>query len=619
MELSDVNHSDGKTNPAYTPSSENDNGTYTAQSRPGEDPIKMDVETGLVHQLPKREKMGVVGSLQHSLGRQMTAHSQFISLAVKLLLLALYFIYFGYSMFYRFGDEGSVRLLVCTVIGLLIILFNACSDVIKPKLTACCVSCCSGSSKTDRMRKITRWSLYIAVLLFIVVYTVVDIGLRDVRNLMSLSGIAAFIVILYLTSANAAKVDWHPVFWGLSIQFVFALLIIRTSWGFSSFQWLGDRVTELLGYSNAGAVFVFGEKYTDHIFAMKALPVIVYCSSLISVLYYLGVMQVMISVVGRFLAFCLNTKPTESLSAAGNIFVGQTEAPLLIRPFMERMTKSELHAVMTGGFATVSGSVLGTYILFGVKASYLLGASVMAAPCSLALSKLTYPETEGTEIDEDEVYKLAAGTAGNVIEAASSGASAAIKLVANVAVNVMAFLAILEFLNHTLIWFGDRAGVDGLSFQFLCSYLFYPVTFLMGVDERDCRRVAQLIGYKIFTNEFVAYIHMGDLLKNRVTFYEYTNTYGDNATVTNDGLDIILPQMNNTVLEGGYITERSELIATYALCGFANLGSMGIQLGGLGAMAPSRRPELSKLVFRAMITGCIVCFTTACIAGTSVL
>nr|KAG5698782.1 hypothetical protein BaRGS_032201 [Batillaria attramentaria] len=369
-------------------------------------------------------------------------------------------------------------------------------------------------------------------------------------------------------------VNWHPVFWGMAIQYVFALLIIRTQWGYDAFEWLGDRFTELLEYSDEGAIFVFGEKYTDHVFAMKVLPVIVYFSSLISILYYLGAMQAIIRVIGRFLAFCMDTSATESINAAGNIFIGQ------------------------------------------VKANYLLGASVMSAPAALAMSKLTYPETETTDVNEEDVYKLIqTQQSKNLIEAASMGASTAISLVANVAVNVMAFLAILAFLNATLVWFGDRVGVDGLTFEFLCSYVFYPMAFLMGVDEQDCRRVAQLIGYKTFMNEFVAYVEMGKLLDNLQVYHNYTTAVGANASYFQDGLDIILPAWNDTRLVGGFMTARSEAIATYALCGFSNLGSMGIQLGAFSAMIPSRKADLSRMVLRAMIAGNVACFMTACIAG----
>ncbi|XP_025093354.1 solute carrier family 28 member 3-like [Pomacea canaliculata] len=597
-------HESGETNFGYQNHDEDaeKNQVYT-EVQPPENP-------GSSH--PQGRCSAFIGVAQRALGTWVKKNRRQLIIGIKAVVFLLYFAYFGYAMYYRFGDEGSIRLLACTVLGVLILLLSLTSDAIIQKLGAICASV--NLSRRQRAGTILRWVLYVLMAGFAVIFVIVDIALREPRNLMSLTGMAFFVIVLYITSTDPARVNWHPVFWGMSLQYIFALLIIRTTWGYDAFQWLGDRVTELLKYSNAGAQFVFGDKYTYHMFAFQVLPVIVYFSSLISVLYYLGVMQSIIGIIGRFLAFCLDTSATESLNAAGNIFVGQTESPLLIRPFMETMTRSQLHAVMTGGFATVSGSVLGAYVSYGVNASYLLGASVMSAPAALAISKLTCPETEVNKIDEKEVYKMEAGSSHNVIEAASSGASTAIQLVANVAVNVMAFLAILEFFNATLVWFGDRVGVDGLTFQFLCSYVFYPMAFLMGVDTQDCRRVAQLIGYKTFTNEFVAYIEMGKLLDNGKVYSNYTATFGPDAPIEHNGLDVTLTQWG-TVLIGGFLTARSELITTYALCGFSNLGSMGIQLGGLGAMAPNRKTDLSRLVLRAMIAGNVACFMTACIAG----
>ncbi|KAK7485896.1 hypothetical protein BaRGS_00022891 [Batillaria attramentaria] len=559
-----------------------------------------------------------IETVQKSVGTWYQKHRRALILATKFTLLALYMAYLAYALYYRFGDEGSLRLLVCTILGVVILILKLMWGPMQRRCSSCCPSV--SSSREQKTRTILRWTLGVSMAIFIVVWTGVDVGRKDTRNLVSLSGIAFFVIVLYITSVNPAKVNWHPVFWGMAIQYVFALLIIRTQWGYDAFEWLGDRFTELLEYSDEGAIFVFGEKYTDHVFAMKVLPVIVYFSSLISILYYLGAMQAIIRVIGRFLAFCMDTSATESINAAGNIFIGQTEAPLMIRPFMPKMTNSEIHAVMTGGFATVAGSVLGAYIAYGVKANYLLGASVMSAPAALAMSKLTYPETETTDVNEEDVYKLIqTQQSKNLIEAASMGASTAISLVANVAVNVMAFLAILAFLNATLVWFGDRVGVDGLTFEFLCSYVFYPMAFLMGVDEQDCRRVAQLIGYKTFMNEFVAYVEMGKLLDNLQVYHNYTTAVGANASYFQDGLDIILPAWNDTRLVGGFMTARSEAIATYALCGFSNLGSMGIQLGAFSAMIPSRKADLSRMVLRAMIAGNVACFMTACIAVIGVL
>lgn len=533
-----------------------------------------------------------------------------VSRAVKAVALLLYLAYFGYAMYYEIGDEGSIRLVVCTCFGVFLIVLHLVSKVV----TISWPPSFWTSDGSLRVRKFVYWGLNLGMAAFMVIYTAVDVGRNNPRNLMSLAGIAFFIVALFVTSTNMSKVRWHPVFWGMAIQYVFALIIIRTSWGFEAFNYLGDRVTELLSYVRAGASFFFGDGLMT-VFAFSVLPVIVYMSSLVSILYYLGVMQAIIRVIGRFLAFCLHTSPSESLNTAANIFLGQTESPLIIRPFLADMTKSELHALLTGGFATVAGSTLGAYISFGVKASYLIGASVMSAPAALAMSKLTCPETETSSVDQSKVFQMAAGSSRNMIDAASDGASQSIKLLANLGVNLIAFLSLLAFLDATLVWFGDRIGVDGLTFQLICSYVFYPIAFLMGVDVSDCRRVAQLIGFKTFANEFVAYIKMGVLLQNFVVYKNYTSMYGTNATVEHkSNLDIVLTDWNRT-LEGGYLNGRSEVITTYALCGFSNVGSMGIMLGVMGSLAPSRRSELATLVLRALVAGTVTCFMTACIAG----
>ncbi|XP_046568406.1 solute carrier family 28 member 3-like isoform X2 [Haliotis rubra] len=557
-----------------------------------------------------------VGTLQTAVTSAYTKHEKAVWMVIKFLLMAGYIGYFGYAMYYRFGDEGSYRLMVVTVLGVLIILWGIGGGSVMNVINSFHRGCVQyhGRNRCRIFSISVRWFLYVCAAVFIGVYTGVEIGMNQPRNLMSLIGIASLIFVMYITSTDPARVNWHPVFWGMAIQYIFACLILKTAWGYGAFDWLGKRMTEVLGYSNTGAQFVFGDSYEDHMFAFKVLPVIVYFSSLIAVLYYIGAMQYIIRVLGKFLAFCLDTKATESLNAAGNIFAGMTECPLMIRPFLPLMTKSELHAVMTGGFATVSGSVLGAYVTYGVKANHLLAASVMSAPAALAISKLTYPETETSDIDPDDVYKLQMDKPNNVIEAASNGASVSISLVANVAVNVMAFLALLQLVDASLIFLGDRVGVENLTFQLICSYVFYPISFVMGIDPVDCRRMARLIGFKTFTNEFVAYIEMGKLIDNGHVFDNYTATLPNASWVTQPNDDIFLTDWGQTLV-GGIMLPRSQVIATYALCGFSNLGSMGIQIGGLGAMAPSRKSDLTAMALRAMIAGNVACFLTACIAG----
>ncbi|XP_011439738.3 uncharacterized transporter HI_0519 [Magallana gigas] len=431
-------------------------------------------------------------------------------------------------------------------------------------------------------------ALKIVLCLVLVVAAVVVIGFsvwEQPSNLVSISGYIFFLFILLICSAHPTKVNWRPVLGGLALQFFFAAMILKWDVGQAVFEFLGNQVQTFLEFTNTGTKFVFGDKYTDHPFAMVVLPVIVFFSCAISVLYYVGAMQVVIGKIAWVMRVSLGTSAPESLCAAGNIFIGQTEAPIMIRPFLALMTKSELHAVMTGGFATIAGGVLAAYISFGVSAEHLLCASVMNAPAALAVSKLLYPETETSKLRKASDLGTDEKKERNILEAAAAGASSSIKLVANIAANLIAFLAMLEFVNAVLSWFGSFVGYPEFSFQMICSYVLMPLAYLMGVDWADCGIVGELIGIKTFLNEFLAYGELSTYLNNRKS------------------------------CTGRILAVRSEIIATYALCGFANLSSIGIQLGALGPMAPSRRGDLAQIVLRALLGGIVTSLMTACIAG----
>ncbi|XP_076437352.1 putative transporter HI_0519 [Babylonia areolata] len=573
----------------------------------------------------------VVGIVQDAIYGFFTTNEDLLWKLLYLLLLLLYLAYFIGAMVYKFGDEGSIRLLVVTCVVALYLVFRL-FEFLYRRGNLPCLNCSnsSGSSSVgcwSKFLKVARkLRLYIVltvgVILFAIIYVVVEIGRHKPRNMISLGGMAAFILLFYIFSSNPAKVKWRPVIWGILLQFIFALIILRTTWGFQAFDYLGKRVTEFLAYTDAGSKFVFGDLYENHFFAFKVLPVVVFFSTFVTMMYYVGFMQFVIRNVGRFLAFCLGTSPAESLNAAGNIFLGQSESPLMIRPFIQDMTLSELHAVLTGGFATIAGSVMAAYILYGVPPNHLLSASVMSAPAALAMSKLFYPETQKVKHTKEEVYNLKKGTERNIIEAASNGATQSVKLVANIAVNLIAFVALLDFVNSTLIWFGERVGMHDpkLTFQLICSYVFYPLSFLMGVDGSDVFKLGELIGTKTFLNEFYAYTELAVYIKNRKNFEDYQMNYTLGLPTHPTGYweylgdDIYLKDIKMTLI-GGLMSERSVVIATYALCGFSNLTSMGLMLGALGGMAPSRRSDISGLVFRAMIAGNVACFMTACIAG----
>lgn len=533
------------------------------------------------------------------------------------LLAALYFAYVIYAMVKTFDvdDEGSMRLLIVTSLGTVFVIGRILWGKFMTDIQFTVFD--SQNPTLIKARLILYWCLVIGTTIFFISFIIVDVAIDRPKNLISAFGMFAFILVFFLFSKNPAKVQFRPVFWGLALQFYFALLILRTEFGYRAFEWLGDRVREFLAHTDAGSKFVFGSEYERHFFAFKVLTVIVFFSAIISVLYYLGVMQFVIRHLARFLAFCLGTSPTESLNAAGNIFIGQSESPLMIRPFIKEMTKSEIHAVCTGGFATIAGSVMAAYILMDIPPNHLLSASVMSAPAALAMAKLFYPETKTSKHRAEDVYNMEKGKESNIIEAASNGASISISLIANIAVNLIAFIAILNFLDSTLIWMGHRVDMydPELTFTLICSYLFYPVSWLLGTDKDDVRKVAGMIGTKTFLNEFVAYGELSTYIGNTAKY----NNYISNSTGTYNGTsyknDDIIINYTGEVLVGGILSDRSVVVATYALCGFSNISSIGIMLGALGALAPSRKKDITKVVVRAMIAGNVACFMTACIAG----
>ena len=398
------------------------------------------------------------------------------------------------------------------------------------------------------------------------------------ERLISVFGLAVFVGLSYAFSVDRRAVKWSPVLWGIALQLIFAILILKTAPGLAVFRFLGDMVTQFLNFSDAGAKFIFGDNFAEHFIAFKVLPTIIFVSSFITILYYYGILQRVVQAVAWLMIKTMKTSGAETLSCAANIFVGQTEAPLLIKPYLATMTLSELHAVMTGGFATIAGGVMAAYISFGVPAHHLIAASVMSAPAALAISKLLYPETEKSltagevEVKVEQVYA-------NAVDAAASGASDGLKLAANVAAMLIAFLGLLAFFNALLGWFGGLISLPQLSLELICAYSMAPVAWLMGVPWADCAEVGVVLGKKTILNEFIAYLDLMELVKQQA------------------------------------ISERSQIISTYALCGFSNIASIGIQIGGIGALAPQRQGDLARLSVRALIAGSVACFMTACIAG----
>ncbi|MGD1874013.1 MAG: NupC/NupG family nucleoside CNT transporter [Mastigocoleus sp.] len=412
------------------------------------------------------------------------------------------------------------------------------------------------------------------------------------ERFISVLGLFVFVGISYALSVNRSAIKWKPVLWGIALQLTLGVLILKTTPGYTAFKFLGDAVNQFLNFSDAGAKFVFGDNFEEHFVAFKVLPTIIFFSSFITILYHYGILQRVVKVMAALMMRTMKTSGSESLSAAANIFVGQTEAPLLIKPYVETMTRSELHAIMTGGFATIAGGVMAAYISFGVSAEHLIAASVMSAPAALAISKILYPETEQSPT-AGKVQVSVKSSYTNAIDAAATGAGEGMKLALNVAAMLIAFLGLVALVNGILGWFGTLIKLPQLSLEWILSYLLSPVAWLMGIPWQDCGKVGILLGKKTILNEFVAYLDLKVFIDNIEKIKSGSAAAGS------------LP----------VISERAKIISTYALCGFSNIGSIGIQIAGIGGIAPNRQAELSRMGVKAMIGGSIACFMTACIAG----
>ena len=426
---------------------------------------------------------------------------------------------------------------------------------------------------------------------------------RSLLGLLLLGGVA------WAFSTNRKAVDWRLVAWGLGLQLAFAVFILKTPLGEDIFTAVNTVVMALLGFTVDGARFIFGDLVFNTIpvgegmagtndpvavqpgqvartgayFAFNVLPTIIFFSSLMTVLYHLGVMQWVVKGMAWVMQRTMGTSGAETLSAAGNIFVGQTEAPLLIKPFVGTMTRSELMAVMTGGFATVAGGVLAAYVgmlagFFPDIAGHLMAASVMSAPAALVCAKLLLPEEDEPKTAGKLELSVERPDA-NAIDAAARGASEGLGLALNVGAMLLAFIALIQLLNAILGWGGGLVGFEGVTLEGILGALLAPVAWLMGVPWQDAAAVGELMGLKTVLNEFVAYIQL------------------------------------STILSGDGLEPRSVIIATYALSGFANFSSIAIQIGGIGGIAPERRSDLSRLGLRAMIGGSIAAFMTATVAG----
>jgi len=402
--------------------------------------------------------------------------------------------------------------------------------------------------------------------------------------MLVVQGIAGMIAILlagYMLSSDRSHINWRAVGGAFAIQLTLGALVLYFPPGKAVLEAVAGVVINILGYAQAGMDFLFGSFASDSygfVFALQVLPIIVFFASLIGVLYHLGIMERLVALIGGFIQQALKTSKAESMCAATNIFIGQSESPIAIKPFLSKMTKSEIFAVMVGGMATVSGSVLGGYAAAGVEMRYLIAASFMAAPAGLMMAKLIKPEVESENSDLAHVHEdIVQHRAVNVIDAAAQGALQGLQLALAIGALLLAFIGLIAMMNGIIGWAGSLVGVEALTLQQILGYMFQPIAFLIGIPWEETRQVGSLLGQKLILNEFIAF------------------------------LDMVSNHQN--------LTPRTTAIVTFALCGFACLSSIAIVVGGIGILVPERREEMSQLGLLAVVAATLANLMSATIAG----
>ncbi|EEB12058.1 sodium/nucleoside cotransporter, putative [Pediculus humanus corporis] len=430
--------------------------------------------------------------------------------------------------------------------------------------------------------KYVRGILYAIPIIALATYVALFPG-KSGRRIFSFLGIVVFTLFGFIFSKYPGHIKWRTVIAGMALQFVFGLITINWEGGRKILECIGSKVTQFLLYSEQGALFVYGHLSQPHdnhgpIFAFSVLPVIFFLSFSINILNYYGILQWFIIKISTVVKVVMNTTACESVNAVASIFLGMTETPILIKSYIKDLTESEICAILCAGWSTVAGVVMAAYIKFGVKASHLISASFMSAPASLSFSKLFYPETNVSKTCLNKLV-LEKEDASNGLDAATRGAISAISMVLGIVANIIAVLSFVAFIDGVLMWLGLVIGIEELSLKLILGKIFIPVSFLIGVDTESLEEVSYLIGIKTVANEFQAYLELSELIKQEK------------------------------------LSERSEILATYALCGFSNFGSIGISVGVFSAIEPSQSSAVTKVACRAFIAANIVCFLTACIAG----
>ncbi|KAK3101881.1 hypothetical protein FSP39_007010 [Pinctada imbricata] len=543
---------------------------------------------------------------------------------VKGFTLIAILVYVAYAISIRFGDEDSVRLLMCTVVGLL---FLAWRQIIRryPEIFKFRKSIKVLHDR--RFRRIIRWILYIVVGIGAAIYTIVYSLIDHPENLVSLGGIAFFLIVTYATSTNRAKVNWHTLYWGILIQLLFGILFVSSEFGVTVMTYVSQRFSELTSYSDSGAIYVFGPRYSEFRMIFQTMPRILFFITLINVLQYLGTISFLMRTFGSFLAYCLGTKPVESFVAVTNIIMGSSEAFMSVSPYLDGISKSELFALLVCGMASAAGDALIFYKSFGAPMIHLLTASIMSAPAALVCAKMNMPEetvkkekAENSKNDNDADMKTDTldirctkmSDSRNILEALTKGAEMGTKVVTTIVISMLVYISLIEFLNMTVGWLGDRIDVNELTFEKILSYLLWPIAFIIGIPSSDCLIIGRFLGIRGFISVSLSYLQMGQFIENKKQLSSYEAKYNDTVFLSNR--DIFLPMWNTTLTEG-VLEDRTEVIGTFALCGFSCLPVLGMTLGIFATIAPKRLIDITEIIFRAFVISNFASLLTSCVAG----
>ncbi|XP_035735602.1 solute carrier family 28 member 3-like isoform X1 [Vespa mandarinia] len=540
-----------------------------------------------------KKKFDLLVTTRNAMEAYISRHRRIVKFVALILLNSLVVIYFAFATNYWVKNKESkdCGFCWCTGYGMLLLLlgftytglFYYC--VIKRYFAkSICRFFRPVGRSIERLKK-TRYGfrmfvtlIYLLILTAIVAFLIID-TLHSTSRLISGLGVIILLLLGWIFSKHPAHINWRPVLCGVIMQFLFGLFTLRWSVGRNIFDCISNKITTFLDYAKEGDEFIFSEELVQKgIFAFSVIPVIFFFSCFIQILYYIGVMQWVVMKFGWGLQCIMGTTICESLNSVSNTFIGMTESLLLIKPYISKLTSSEMHAVMCSGFASVSGSVFAAYVKFGADPAHLLIASVMSAPAALCYSKLFYPETEESQTNSDNIQLEKSNDSG-ILDAASNGALAAIPVILGIIANIIAFISFVAFINGLLFWFGQLLGFNDWNFQYFLSKIFMPLSWIMGVPWNECEDVGYLIGIKTVINEFIAYKELG--------IYKKQNR----------------------------LSVRSEAIATYALCGFSNPACIGIMIGSLSNLAPNKKKEITAVTIRAFISGSAVCFLTASVAG----